>query len=131
MFDGFLTTSYDVARALHYGLEQENNRREIHIDEVRRALAYFDRDSHLPSTTRLVPRLLTFLGFAGAAFIFPAALLELFGAILQFSVWGAALALPVFAYEMSLAVWHIVKGFDESAVESLDADVPTRAAAAE
>lgn len=81
--------------------------------------------------TRLVPRLLTFLGFTGAALVFLAALLELFGVILQFSVWGAALALPVFAYEMSLAVWLIGKGFDDSAVKSLDTDGPPRAAAAE
>ncbi|MCH7662021.1 MAG: hypothetical protein IH933_16070, partial [Euryarchaeota archaeon] len=42
LFEGFVTTSYDVARAIHYGLEQEDRRQEIHIDEVRRALAHLD-----------------------------------------------------------------------------------------
>ena len=44
LFDGFLATSYDVARAIHDGLEREGRRREIHVDEVRRALAHLDPD---------------------------------------------------------------------------------------
>jgi len=40
-----------------------------------------------------------------------AALLEMFGIIEQISMWGILLALPIALYEMSLAVWLIVKGF--------------------
>lgn len=36
----------------------------------------------------------------------------------QISVWGAVLALPTFAYEMSLAGWLITRGFSDSATSS-------------
>jgi hypothetical protein len=58
------------------------------------------------------------MGLAGATLILIAALLEMFGIILQLSIWGAVLALPVFAYEITLAIWLIVKGFDVSAIDS-------------
>ena len=45
----------------------------------------------------------------------------MFGVIQQVSVWGAILALPVAANEMILAVWLIVKGFNESALASMSA----------
>jgi len=45
-------------------------------------------------------------------------LLVMFGVFLQVSAWGAILAIPVFAYEMSLALWLIVKGFNSSLVYS-------------
>jgi hypothetical protein len=66
--------------------------------------------------SKLVPRFISVIGLAGAALIFIAALLEMFGVILQLSTWGAVLAIPVAAYEMILAVWLIVKGFNSSAL---------------
>jgi hypothetical protein len=39
-----------------------------------------------------------------------------FGFYPQTSVWGAVTALPVFSWEMSLAVWMIAKGFNQSRV---------------
>ena len=48
------------------------------------------------------------LGMTGAALIFICALLVMFGVIQQVSVWGAILALPIFANEMILAVWLMV-----------------------
>lgn len=59
----------------------------------------------------LVPKTLALCGMIAAGSIFTAALLELFGVILQLSVWGIVLALPIFFFEMILAVWLIVKGF--------------------
>jgi hypothetical protein len=41
--------------------------------------------------------------------------LVMFGVFPQISVWGVLLTIPVFAYEMMLAVWLIVKGFNSSA----------------
>lgn len=64
----------------------------------------------------LVPRPLAILGLTGATLVFIAALLELFGVIAQISLWGGLLSAPVALYEMSLAVWLIVKGFKASAV---------------
>lgn len=63
--------------------------------------------------TKLVPRTIAMLGLVGAVLISIAAILTLFGVIGQFSTFGALLALPIFAYEMSLAVWLILKGFNE------------------
>lgn len=49
LFDGFVATSYDVARAIHRGLTTDDHPREIRIDEVRRALAHLDPDRLLPT----------------------------------------------------------------------------------
>ena len=75
-------------------------------------MSYFLYDS------KLVPRFISVLGLAGGFLILACALLVLFGVFLQVSTWGAVLAIPVFAYEMSLAVWLIVKGFNSSIVYS-------------
>ncbi|MDG5761684.1 hypothetical protein QA600_20375 [Natronococcus sp. A-GB1] len=50
LFHGLLSSGYDVARAMYYGLEQEDRWREIHIDEVRRSLAHLDPDRLLSET---------------------------------------------------------------------------------
>lgn len=59
----------------------------------------------------LIPKTLALCGMIAAGIIFTAAILEMFGVILQLSVWGIVLALPIFFFEMILAVWLIVKGF--------------------
>jgi hypothetical protein len=81
--------------------------------------------SFLLYKSKLVPRFISFMGLTGATLIFIAALLEMFGLILQTSAWGAILAIPVAAYEMTLAVWLIVKGFNKSAVASASAKTGT------
>lgn len=53
--------------------------------------------------------------------IFVSAVLVMFGAYDQISAWGTVAALPVFAYEMSLAVWLVAKGFHAPAIASLSA----------
>jgi len=75
-------------------------------------MSYFLYDS------KLVPRFIAVLGFVGGSLILACALLVMFGVFLQVSIWGALLAVPVFAYEMSLALWLIVKGFNSSLVYS-------------
>ncbi|WP_284646622.1 DUF4386 domain-containing protein [Paenibacillus silviterrae] len=67
--------------------------------------------SYLLYKSKLVPRFISYMGLTGAALIFIAALLEMYGVILQLSAWGAVLAIPVALYEMTLAVWLLVKGF--------------------
>jgi Domain of unknown function (DUF4386) len=44
----------------------------------------------------------------------------LFGLYPQLSGWGAIAAAPVFAWEMSLAVWLIVKGFTPARGATVD-----------
>jgi hypothetical protein len=71
--------------------------------------------SYLLYRMRIVPRAIAVLGLVGAVSIFVAALLEMFGIIAQTSVQGIMLALPVATYEMTLAIYLIVKGFKSSA----------------
>ncbi|OCA84534.1 hypothetical protein A8F94_15470 [Bacillus sp. FJAT-27225] len=75
--------------------------------------------SYIFYKTRLVPRALSILGMAGATSVFLCALLVMFGVIEQLSVWGGILAVPVAANEMILAVWLILKGFNEDAIASV------------
>ncbi len=87
--------------------------------------------SYLFYQSRLVPRWLATLGMTGAALIFLEAVLVIFGVISQISAWGTLLALPVATYEMTLAVWLIVKGFNPSAITSESVklnrtDIPVR-----
>ena len=64
----------------------------------------------------LVPRFIAHMGLAGAALTLATGVLELFGVVPQVSPWGFLLALPIFAHEMTLATWLIVKGFNSSAL---------------
>jgi hypothetical protein len=75
-------------------------------------MSYFLYDS------KLVPRFISVAGLVGGTLVMACALLVMFGVFLQVSLWGAILAIPVFSYEMSLAVWLIVKGFNSSVVYS-------------
>jgi hypothetical protein len=62
--------------------------------------------------SNLVPGKIAVIGITGAVSIIIAALLEMSGTIQQISTWGMLLAIPIFVYEMTLAVWLIVKGFN-------------------
>ncbi len=60
----------------------------------------------------LVPKRLAFLGIFGAILIFTAALLLMFSAIPMLSGAHILLTIPVASYEMVLAAWLIVRGFN-------------------
>ncbi|OKI60999.1 DUF4386 domain-containing protein [Streptomyces sp. MJM1172] len=66
-------------------------------------------------TSRLVPRAVAVLGLAGGALICASATAVLFGVYEQVSVAGSLAALPVFAWEVTLAVRLLFKGFDDAA----------------
>jgi hypothetical protein len=70
--------------------------------------------SYLLYKSKLVPRFIYVLGLSGGSLILICALLVMFGVFPQISVWGGLLAIPVFLYEMTLAVWLIRKGFNSS-----------------
>ena len=70
-------------------------------------------------TARLVPRGIAILGLAGGAIITLSTVLVIFGVYGQFSAIGLLVALPVFAWELSLALWLIIKGFDGAALERM------------
>jgi hypothetical protein len=75
--------------------------------------------SYLLYKSRLVPRFISVLGMAGGPLIFCCGLLVTLGLFDQISVWGAMLAVPVFAYEMILAIWLIAIGFNATPVASV------------
>lgn len=84
--------------------------------------------SYIFYKTKLVPRFISILGMTGASCVFICSLFVMFGVFPQISFWGAVLALPVAAYEMTLAVWLIIKGFNENAIASLTANSKRKAA---
>lgn len=66
--------------------------------------------SYVFSKSNVVPKNLARLGISASLLIMLAAILEMFGVIQQISIWGILLALPIALYEMTLAIWLIVKG---------------------
>jgi len=77
--------------------------------------------SYIFYKTKLVPRFISILGMTGATLVFVCSLFVMFGVFPQISFWGGILAVPVAANEMILAVWLIVKGFNENAIASISA----------
>lgn len=71
---------------------------------------------------KIVPRFIAALGMAGGSLIAVSSILVMFGVYLQLSFLGGLMAMPVFGYEVSLAVWLLVKGFNPppAAVRSLE-----------
>ncbi len=72
--------------------------------------------AYLMYRSRLVPRFIAVLGLIGGPLVFVSATAVLFGAYEDLSTVGVVAAAPVFAWEVSLAVWMIVKGFRPSTV---------------
>ena len=70
--------------------------------------------------SRLVPRRLALIGIAGAPLLVIGYLAVLFGAIDQHGGLAGLSALLVAAFEFSLGIWLIVKGFDPGAVAALE-----------
>jgi hypothetical protein len=66
--------------------------------------------------SRLVPRVLPTLGFIGAAVLVASDIGTLFGVWGQFSAVAALATLPIAAWEFSLGVYLIVKGFKPSPI---------------
>ncbi|MDQ1002622.1 hypothetical protein QFZ28_003022 [Neobacillus niacini] len=84
--------------------------------------------SYIFYKTKLVPRFISILGMTGATCVFICSLFVMFGVFPQISFWGAVLAVPVAANEMILAVWLLVKGFNENAITTLTAKSKRKAA---
>ena len=81
--------------------------------------------SYLLYKSKLVPRPLAVLGLTGATLVFVYALLVLFGVAVQGASPLIVLALPIALYEMILAVWLIIKGFNSSAIAFTSAKMQT------
>ena len=66
--------------------------------------------------SRLVPRVIPVLGLIGAPLLITAVIATMFGGTGQYSSVAALAALPVAAWELSLALWLVVKGFKPSPI---------------
>lgn len=69
--------------------------------------------------SKILPPTLAIFGMTGAVLIFIAAVLEIFGYIPHFSDSILFFALPIAVYEMVLAGWLIMKGFNKEAYATL------------
>ena len=68
--------------------------------------------------TRLVPRIIPLLGLIGAPLLAASSIATLFGVWDQVSPAAALMGLPIAAWEFSLGVWLVVKGFTYSPAAS-------------
>ncbi|TFC92168.1 DUF4386 domain-containing protein [Cryobacterium sp. TMT3-29-2] len=66
--------------------------------------------------SRLVPRGIAVLGLVGGPLVSFSAIAVMLGLYGQFSTLGLLVALPVFAWELSLAAWLIAKGFRPASI---------------
>jgi hypothetical protein len=66
--------------------------------------------------SRLVPRIIPVIGLIGAPLLIIAVFATLFGGTGQAPSWAVLAALPVAAWEFSLGVWLVVKGFKPSPI---------------
>jgi hypothetical protein len=73
--------------------------------------------SYLLFRTKLVPKPLAIFGMVTAILVFIAGILDMFGIIDPVSTAKGLMALPVGVFELSLAVWLIVKGFHKQKLE--------------
>ena len=69
--------------------------------------------------SKILPQKLAIFGITGAVLILLAAILEIFGYLPHFSSSIIFLALPIALYEMVLAGWLIIKGFNKNAYAPL------------
>jgi Domain of unknown function (DUF4386) len=65
--------------------------------------------------SRLVPRIIPILGLIGGPLLISSAVGTLFGVNTAVSAWSGIATVPIFLWELSLALWLTFKGFDRSA----------------
>ena len=73
---------------------------------------------------RLVPRIMPLVGLLGAPLLLASSVAVLFGAWTQTSPIGAAAAIPIALWELSLGLWLIFRGVREGNIEATPTDAP-------
>jgi len=81
--------------------------------------------AYLMYKSRLVPRFIPILGLIGGPLVFAMNTGKMFGLYDQFPSWMGVAVIPIFAWEVSLALWLIVKSFKQSALTSEPATAAT------
>ncbi len=74
--------------------------------------------AYLMYRSRLVPRIIPVLGLVGGPLVFAVNAGQLFGLYYQLPAWAALGVIPVFAWEVSLALRLILKGFSPAAIRT-------------
>jgi hypothetical protein len=74
--------------------------------------------SYLMYKSRLVPRFIPMLGLLGGPLVFALSTAKMFGIVGPLSAWAGIAVIPIFAWELSLAIRLIIKGFNSSAITS-------------
>jgi hypothetical protein len=72
----------------------------------------------------LVPRGMTLLGLIGGPLVFASGIAVLLGVYDQVSTWSAIATIPEFAWELSLGIYLVVKGFRPSPILADDLTEP-------
>lgn len=72
--------------------------------------------AYLMYRSGLVPRFIPVLGLVGGPLVFAYNTALMFGFSAQIAAWAFILVIPVFAWEVTLALWLIVKGFKSAAL---------------
>ena len=67
----------------------------------------------------LVPRVIPLMGLVGAPLLMTATVATMFGINSPNSAWSAIATLPVAAWELSVGVWMLVKGFKPSPITAV------------
>ncbi len=75
--------------------------------------------AYLMYKTQLVPRFIPLLGLVGGPLVFAYNTGVMFGLSDRIASWAGILVIPIFAWELSLALWMIFKGFRPAAVAAL------------
>jgi len=75
--------------------------------------------AYLMYRSGLVPRFIAQLGLVGGGLVVLSGTAMLFGVFELSSNWPLVMAIPVFAWEVSFAIWLIVKGFRPTALASI------------
>jgi len=74
--------------------------------------------AYLMYKSRLVPRFIPVLGLVGGPLILAINAAKLFGIYEQFPSWAAIAVIPIFAWEVTLAIRLITKGFNSETIAS-------------
>lgn len=75
--------------------------------------------AYLMYKSGLVPRIIPVLGLVGGPLIFAYNVVKMFGNLDQMPAWLGVAVIPIFAWELSLALYLITKGFKSSGMASL------------
>jgi hypothetical protein len=80
---------------------------------------------YLMYRSALVPRAMAWLGLVGGPMLCASAIATMFGLYRQISVFGGIVTLPIFAWELSLGIWLIFKGFSTPPLQRGESSMTT------